>query len=113
MEQKKNYDRQMRELTETLRKANRVPRLLLHACCAPCSSAGLERVWQDFEVTVFYFNPNIDDAPEYAKRLAEEHRLIEEFNGRLERREFDPLRVERNDSDTIIDGVGYSDQPES
>ena len=49
MEQKKNYDRLMRELTETLRKENRVPRLLLHACCAPCSSACLERVWQDFE----------------------------------------------------------------
>ncbi len=107
MEQKRNYDRQMRELTETLRRENRVPGLLLHACCAPCSSACLERVWQDFEVTVFYFNPNIDDGSEYAKRLAEEHRLIAEFNSRIETGSRGPLVTDGESSPHrigIIDG---------
>ena len=105
----------MMELTETLRKENRVPRLLLHACCAPCSSACLERVWQDFEVTVFYFNPNIDDASEYEKRLAEEHRLIEVFNGRLEEASAHHISVIDGDYDPGVfhDAVrGLETEPE-
>ena len=65
-----------------------LPLLLLHACCAPCSSACLERLRQDFLVTVFYYNPNIDREPEYRKRLAEEKRLIEAFNRQVEDRDY-------------------------
>ncbi len=59
--------------------------LLLHACCAPCASTCLTRLMQDFAVTVFYYNPNITDRDEYAKRCAELARLIrlmnEEYGG--------------------------------
>lgn len=47
------------------------PSLLLHACCAPCSSSVLERLKDVFEITIFFFNPNIDTKEEYQKRLQE------------------------------------------
>ena len=55
-------------------------RLLLHSCCAPCSSAALEKLQEVFEVTVFFYNPNISEDTEYQKRVVEQKRLIEAFN---------------------------------
>ncbi len=52
--------------------------LLLHSCCAPCSSACLERLKDVFDITVLYYNPNIDDEAEYAKRKAEQIRFLEQ-----------------------------------
>lgn len=51
-------------------------KLLLHACCAPCSSSVLERLTSDYEVTVFFYNPNITDKEEYEKRLNELKRFL-------------------------------------
>lgn len=55
---------------------NKAPRLLLHSCCAPCSSYTLEYLSQYFEITVFYFNPNISPVEEFEKRCLEQERLI-------------------------------------
>ncbi len=55
-------------------------KLLLHSCCAPCSSYVLLMLRQNFEITVFYYNPNITDAVEYHKRVAEQQRLITVLN---------------------------------
>ena len=52
--------------------------LLLHSCCAPCSSACLEILHAHFKVTVFYYNPNIEEAAEYQKRKAEQIRFLSE-----------------------------------
>jgi predicted adenine nucleotide alpha hydrolase (AANH) superfamily ATPase len=52
--------------------------LLLHSCCAPCSSACLERLKDYFSITVFYYNPNIDERAEYEKRKAEQIRFLQE-----------------------------------
>jgi hypothetical protein len=52
-------------------------KLLLHSCCAPCSSAVIERLLPDYDLTVFFFNPNILPKSEYHKRLAEQKRLLE------------------------------------
>ena len=54
-----------------------VPTLLLHSCCAPCSSYTLEYLSRYFSITVFYFNPNISPKAEFDKRFAEQKRLIE------------------------------------
>jgi len=54
--------------------------LLLHSCCAPCSSHCMELLREFFDVTVFFYNPNISSEPEYSKRLEEEVRLIENYN---------------------------------
>lgn len=53
-------------------------KLLLHSCCAPCSSACLERLKEVFSITVLYYNPNIDEIEEYEKRKAEQIRFLEE-----------------------------------
>lgn len=63
---------------EIAKNSGRIPRLLLHSCCAPCSSYVLEYLTQYFDVTIFYFNPNITPAEEYRKRVSEQQRLIAE-----------------------------------
>lgn len=56
------------------------PRLFLHSCCAPCSSYCLEYLCTYFAITVFYFNPNISEEPEYRHRVEEQKRLIAAYN---------------------------------
>ena len=72
---KENYDLKMTELMKTFEKGTP---LLLHSCCAPCSSACLERLAEVFFVTVLYYNPNIDEREEYEKRKAEQIRFLKE-----------------------------------
>lgn len=69
--------------------------LFLHSCCAPCSSYVLEYLCAFFRITVFYYNPNITEQEEYAKRTAEQKRLISEFNRQMEsgEREGYPIRI--------------------
>ena len=62
-----------------LKKKNNVPKLLLHTCCAPCSSYVLEYLSNYFEITIIYYNPNISPFEEYEKRLNEQKRLITEI----------------------------------
>ena len=76
MQPKPNHDREMQSCLAALDAGAR-PRLLLHACCGPCSSAVLERLCQRFAVTVLYYNPNIEDG-EYEVRKAEQIRFLEE-----------------------------------
>lgn len=71
-----NYQKELDKLIERLKKEERVPRLLLHSCCAPCSSYVLEYLSDYFEITVFYYNPNIYPESEYTKRILEQQMLI-------------------------------------
>ncbi len=77
---KVNYQKELETLLAVLEKEKRVPRLLLHACCAPCSSYVLEYLSRYFEITVFYYNPNISPEEEYRKRVSEIRRLIGEMH---------------------------------
>ena len=77
--QKRNYQKELDRLIEGLREEGRVPKLLLHSCCAPCSSYVLEYLSQYFEITVFYYNPNIYPESEYTKRIWEQQKLIDEL----------------------------------
>ena len=74
-----NYQKELDKTLEKLTKEERVPKLLLHSCCAPCSSYVLEYLSQYFEITVFYYNPNIYPESEYTKRIWEQQKLIEEL----------------------------------
>ena len=58
---------------------SKTPRLLLHSCCAPCSSAVIERLSNFFDITIIYYNPNIEPYEEYLKRKEEEIKFIENF----------------------------------
>ncbi len=84
-----NYDRQMQEIIESLNGEK--PKLLLHSCCAPCSSACLERIKEYFIVTVYYYNPNIDSESEYQKRSQEQVRLCKEMGVDCIVEEYDDL----------------------
>ena len=55
------------------------PRMLLHCCCAPCSSATLERVQEQYDPDIYYYNPNIEPEAEFRKRAGEEERFVREF----------------------------------
>lgn len=74
-----NYQRIMEKETEKIRKSGMKPSLLLHACCAPCSSAVLERLCDIFSVTLYFYNPNISPTEEFEFRLAELKRLVTEM----------------------------------
>ena len=77
--QKINYQKELEKLLTRLEKEERVPTLLLHSCCAPCSSYVLEYLSKYFKITVFYYNPNISVEEEYRKRVLEQQRFIKEF----------------------------------
>ena len=67
-----NYDLALENQLQEIKKSENKPRLLLHSCCAPCSSAILEFLHEYFEITVYFFNPNITFEEEYLKRLEEQ-----------------------------------------
>ena len=73
----RNYQRELEQIIADCVSKSRVPRLLLHSCCAPCSSYVLEYLSRYFSITVFYYNPNIYPPREYGKRVQEQKRLVE------------------------------------
>ena len=74
---KVNYSKKTESIIENNKREHILPSLLIHACCAPCSSACLEYLNPYFKITVFYYNPNISPRSEFDKRMKEEKRLIE------------------------------------
>ena len=76
---KPNYQLILDRTIQQLVSENRRPSLLLHACCAPCSSYVLEYLTQYFDITVFFYNPNISPESEYLHRVEEIKRLIKEL----------------------------------
>ena len=70
MNQVRNYQKELDKIIEQLSAGKETPSLLLHSCCAPCSSYCLEYLRQYFKITVFYYNPNISMEEEYRKRVA-------------------------------------------
>lgn len=72
-----NYQSETERIIAQLATKNRKEKLLLHACCAPCSSYVLEYLTAFFDITVFYCNPNITDKEEYDHRLAELYKLCD------------------------------------
>lgn len=76
---KKNYSRETEAIINSL--GEKRPRLLLHSCCGPCSSSVLEYLTRHFDVTVFFFNPNIQPEEEYEKRLFWQRKVIDRYKG--------------------------------
>lgn len=75
----RNYQKELEKQIQELEKEGRVPTLLLHSCCAPCSSYVLEYLSNYFSITVFYYNPNIFPEEEFEKRIHEQKMLIEKL----------------------------------
>lgn len=96
----RNYQQQMEEVLDGLSSR---PRLLLHSCCGPCSSAVIERLSGAFDLTVYYYNPNIYPESEYRRRADEQARLLEALGVPMVEAEYDPAAFE---------AIGMGDQPE-
>ena len=84
MDKKIDYQQQLDSLIQQLSlngksTANKKPKLLLHACCAPCSSYVIEYLSDYFDITIFYYNPNIHPKEEYDRRLTELQKFISQF----------------------------------
>lgn len=73
---KVNYQIMLDKITQKIEREDITPSLLLHSCCAPCSSYTIEYLSKYFSITVLYYNPNISEQKEYEKRKAEQIRLI-------------------------------------
>lgn len=75
--QKINYQKKLEEILEKESQNGNTPKLLLHSCCAPCSTYVLEYLTQHFDISVLYYNPNIHPSEEFYKREAEQQRYID------------------------------------
>lgn len=72
-----NYNEEMKKIISNLDSNNK---LLLHSCCGPCSTAVIERLKDYFDITVLYYNPNIEPKDEYIKRKEEQLKVLKEYN---------------------------------
>lgn len=102
-----NYQKELDKITDSLN--GDVPKLFLHSCCAPCSSYTLEYLSNYFDITVYYFNPNISPKAEFDKRYAEQKRLIEALPSKH------PIKLvcgEYDYNDFLKIAKGYEDLPE-
>lgn len=77
---KQNYQKILEQTLEKIEGQEKVPTLLLHSCCAPCSTYVIEYLSNYFYITVFFYNPNIEEVDEYYKRAQEQQKLISEMN---------------------------------
>lgn len=71
-----NYQKILDQTIEQVKEQETIPTLLLHSCCAPCSSYVLEYLSNYFKITIFFYNPNISHKEEYQRRVEEQKRLI-------------------------------------
>jgi len=84
-----NYQKELEKILEQIKREDQTPSLLLHSCCAPCSSYTIEYLSDYFKITVFYYNPNISPKEEYEKRKAEQTRFISQIQTKNEVRFLD------------------------
>jgi epoxyqueuosine reductase len=71
-----NYQKELDQFIDKLSERQERPKLLIHSCCAPCSSYVLEYLSKYFEITIYYYNPNIYPEAEYYRRVEEQQQLI-------------------------------------
>ena len=104
-----NWQEKMEHIVDGL--DGKRPRLLLHACCAPCSSFCLESLLPHFDITVYFYNPNITGAEEYERRKTEILRFVKEFG--TDTGYPAAVRTEAHDTAAFFEAVrGYEDVPE-
>lgn len=104
-----NYQIMMDEELDKIKQLNKKPTLLLHACCAPCSSYVLEYLSSYFDITILYYNPNIFPKEEFTKRYNELDKLIQEM--KLDKNvKLVEIGYRNEDFEDVIDGM--RDEPE-
>ncbi|MBQ2080574.1 MAG: epoxyqueuosine reductase QueH [Treponema sp.] len=110
MEQAVNYQRQLDAILEEIKSSGKKPRLLLHACCGPCSTYVIEYLVQYFDITVYFYNPNIHPKEEYEKRLSTIRRFVSEFPPAVQNKM--KFVEESYDVQDYFSATGVLDEPE-
>lgn len=107
----RNYQQMMeniiKEWNRDPEKSQRKPRLLLHSCCAPCSSAVLDHISSLFDITLFYYNPNISTKAEFDHRVSELKRLVQEMG--LDRKRTDEEGIEHAPIEVVVPVYDHSE----
>ena len=75
-----NFQKLLDEELDLIKERGIKPNLLIHACCGPCSSYVIEYLSKFFDITMYYYNPNIYPANEFVRRYDELKKFIKEFN---------------------------------
>ena len=100
-------------MTSTTTGIREKPRLLLHACCGPCSTAVVERLAEGYDITLFFYNPNITDTEEYKRRIAGEIQYLRCYNRTVGPEKEVHFREGRYDPETFRAAVrGLEAEPE-
>ena len=103
--QKIDYNLKMQQQIKEIEERSNKPKLLLHSCCAPCSSWVLEKLKNFFEITVCYYNPNIYPQSEYIKRKTEQIKLLKLLNINF-------LNIEYNEEEFLCGVCGLEKEKE-
>ena len=104
-----NYQKILEKEINQIQKEGKVPSLLIHSCCAPCSSYVLEYLSQYFKITVLYYNPNIFPDEEYQYRINEQERLIKAMDFKYQ---VDFIATDYTPLDFYSAVKGYEKEPE-
>ena len=70
------FDEEIQHIRQEIAAGRPKPTMLLHVCCGPCSSAVIEQLSEVFQITLYYYNPNMDTVDEFKKRLTEQIKVI-------------------------------------
>lgn len=98
---------------EFVEEKKELPKMLLHSCCGPCSTAVIERLLPDFDVTVFFYNPNVDDGEEYNRRREAQLKVISWFNNKDHYKGNVKYIEGEYEPELFLEYVkGYEDEPE-
>lgn len=108
----RNYQKELEKILQKLPGGESPKKLFLHSCCAPCSSHVLEYLSKYFQITVFYYNPNITASAEYLKRVKEQKRLIEIYNSQGNRYPIDIVEGDYRPEVFLDMAKGLEDCPE-
>ena len=106
-----NYDLELTNLIADLKQKNVTPTLLLHSCCAPCSTTALSRLCETFKITVYYFNPCLYPDAEFEKRKNEQIKLINELNKELDNK-IEIVEPSHNEADFLQVAAGLENELE-
>lgn len=107
-----NYQRELEKTLQSIEEAGIRPALLLHSCCAPCSSYVLEYLSEYFQITVLYYNPNIFPEQEYRFRKREQERFIREFSDSRKLADIRFLGMEHRPEEFYRAVRGLEEEPE-
>lgn len=102
----RNYQKELDKIIGSIDKCS-PPKLMLHSCCAPCSSYVLEYLRPFFAITVFYYNPNIYPDEEYRKRVAEQKRLIADYNAGIMNAKAQKITADSSDNCYEVSTTAY------